>query len=159
MNKLGLLLCFLFIVNISAEEEKDMVGKVYDIIINLLEGMSKEKRCSRIFQTKKDQIFPIIKEAVNDFKNGQSFSELVVSYGFRLLAVEDLAVECKAFTLFELFSKVTSKDGIKDIGVTIQERANDIYKLVSLLKTTKGIENKVKIAGEIFAIILKFKVY
>ena len=159
MNKLGLFLCFLLIVNISAEEEKDMVGKVYDVITNLLKGMSEEGKCSRIFEKKKSDILPIVKELVEEVKKGKSLSEVVISYGFRLLAIEDLAVDCKAFSLFELFSKITSKDGIKDIGISIQQHADKIHQYVSQIKSTKGILEKIEIAGKMFALILNFKVY
>ena len=160
MNKLGLFLCFLLIVNISAEEESDMVGKVYDIIINLLKGMSEEGKCSKIFERKKTDILPIVKELVNKLKDGKSsLSEAVVEQGFKLLAIEDLAVDCKAFSLFELFSKVTSKDGIKDIGLAIQQHADKIHQYVSQIKSTKGILEKIEIAGKMFALILNFKVY
>ena len=159
MNKLGLLLCFLLIVNISAEEEKDMVGKVYDVITNLLKGMSEEGKCSRIFEKKKSDILPIVKELVEKVKTGKSLSEVVVEQGFKLLAIEDLAVDCKAFSLFELFSKVTSKDGIKDIGLAIQQHADKIHQYVSQIKSTKGILEKIEIAGKMFALILNFKVY
>ena len=159
MNKLGLLLCFLLIVNISAEEEKDMVGRVYDIITNLLKGMSEEGRCSKIFEKKKSDILPIVKELVEKVKTGKSLSEVVVEQGFKLLAIEDLAVDCKAFSLFELFSKITSKDGIKDIGMTIQTHADKIHQYVSQIKATKEILNKIEIAGKMFALIFNFKVY
>ena len=159
MNKLGLLLCFLLIVNISAEEESDMVGRAYDIIINLLKGMSEEGKCSRIFEKKKSDILPIVKELVEKVKTGKSLSEVVVEQGFKLLAIEDLAVDCKAFSLFELFSKITSKDGIKDIGLSIQQHADKIHQYVSQIKTTQGISNKIEIAGKMFALIFNFKVY
>ena len=161
MNKLGLLLCILLIVNISAEEEKDMVVRVYDIVTNLLKGMSEDGKgkCSLIFINKKEQILPIVKELIKEVKNGKSLSQLAVSYGFRLLAIEDLAVDCKAFSLFELFSKITSKDGIKDIGISIQQHADKIHQYVSQIKTTKGISNKIEIAGKMFALIFNFKVY
>ena len=161
MNKLGLLLCILLIVNISAEEEKDMVVKVYDIVTNLLKGMSEDGKgkCSLIFINKKEQILPIVKELIKEVKNGKSLSQLAVSYGFRLLAIEDLAVDCKAFSLFELFSKITSKEGIKDMGIAIQNNVDKIYKYVTELKATKGLSNKIEIAGKIFAIVFNFKVY
>ena len=162
MNKLGLLLCFLLIVNTSAEEKKDMAENIYDIIIKLLKGMAEEEgkgRCSKIFEDKKNEILPIVKELINEVKNGKSLSELVVSYGFRLLAVEDVAVECKAFALLELFSKVTSKDGIKDIGISIQKNANTIHQYLTEMKSEKVLLNKVQKAGKIFALVLNFKVY
>ena len=160
MNKLGLFLCFLLIVNISADEENDMVGKVYDIITNLLKGMSEQGKCSKIFENKKNDILPIVRELVNKLKDGKSsLSEAVVEQGFKLLAIEDVAVDCKAFSLFELFSKITSKDGIKDIGISIQQHADKIHQYVSQIKTTQGISNKIEIAGKMFALIFNFKVY
>ena len=161
MNKFSLLLCFLLIVDISAEE-KDMVDRIYNITINLLKGMAEKKedhRCAKEFVTKKDQIFPIFKELIGEVKSGKSLSGVVTAYGFRLLAIEDMAESCKAFSLFELFSKVTSKEGIKDIGASIEKNAEKISNYFSKMKATKGLENKVEIAGNIFALILNFNVY
>ena len=159
MNKLGLLLCFLLIVNISAEEENDLSGKIYDLIIYLLRGMSEEGKCSKIFEKKKNEIFPIVKELVDKVKSGGSLSQVVLECGFKLLAIEDVAVDCKAFSLFELFSKVTSKEGIKDIGMAIQQHADKIHQYVSQIKSTKEMLNKIEIAGKMFALIFNFKVY
>ena len=160
MNKFALLLCFLLIANISAEE-KDMVERIYNIVINILKGMSEkgDNSCANIFVNKKGEIFPIFKELVNEVKSGKSLSEVVSSYGLRLLAVEDLAVNCKAFALFELFTKMTSKEGIKDIGASIQSHAGDISNYFSQMKATKEIEKKVIIAGKIFAKIFNLQVY
>ena len=160
MNKLGLLLCFLLIVNISAEEGEN-VGKFYDIIVNILKGMSEneEGKCANIFKNKRGEILPLIKDLASEFKNGKSLPELVSSYGFRLLAIEDLAVECKAFSLFEIFTKVTSKEGIKDIGISIQKNADQIYKFTTDLKSTKDNVERLAIIGKIFALVLDFKVY
>ena len=158
MNKLGLLLCFLLIANISAEES-DMVGKIYDIVTNLLKGMSDEGKCAKVFSTKKDQILPIVTELIGEVKNGKSLSELAFSYGLRLLGIEDMATDCKAFALLELFSKITSKEGIKSIGTNISEKADEIYDLATQLKAAKGLEAKVEIAGKILAIVFNFKVY
>ena len=160
MNKLGLLLCFLLIVNTSAEEKKDMAENIYDIIIKLLKGMSEGEKgsCSKIFEDKKNEILPIVKELINEVKNGKSLSGLVVSYGFRLLAVEDLAAECKAFALLDLFSKFTSKDGIKDIGISIQKNANTIHQYLTEMKSEKELLKKVEKVGKIFALVLNFKV-
>ena len=161
MNKFALLLCLLLIANISAEE-KDMVERIYNIVINILKGMAEKKpeqSCARIFETKKSEIFPIFKELVNEVKSGKSLSGVLSSYGLRLLAVEDLAVNCKAFALFELFSKMTSKEGLKDIGASIEKNAGEISNYFSQMKATKVIENKVQIAGQIFAKIFNLQVY
>ena len=161
MNKLGLLLCVILIANISTEN-KDMVEKTYEILINILNGMSndgKNGKCAQIFKDKKNEIFPIFKDLVNEFKDGKSLSEMVPSYGLKLLAIEDIAVSCKAFSLFELFSKITSKEGIKDIGVAIEKNADYIYKIVSSIKSNKVFEDKVRYAGQILSKIFDFSVY
>ena len=76
--------------------------------------------------------------------------------GFQLLRIWQKVAK---LSLFELFSKVTSKEGIKDIGASIEKNAEKISNYFSKMKATKGLENKVEIAGNIFALILNFNVY
>ena len=160
MNKFVLLLCFLLVVNVS-KEETDMYDRAYDLITKLLKGMSTSEKgeCANIFENKKEEIMNVIKGLIDDIKAGKKFSDVLVNYGFKLITIEDLVLKCKAFDLFQLFSKFTSKDGIKEIGSTIQNKADEIYELINDVKSARTLADKLVKVGKILSIVFNFSVY
>ena len=157
MNKLAILLCLLLVFNFSkSDEDYDFV----DIAAYIFKGMShnEEGKCAKVFLNNKSKIKDILTKLFNDLKNGKELSSIMFGYGIELVAIDGMATDCKIFALLEAVNKLMSPSGIKSIGESISNNADEIYSNFLDLKKDKGVLKKMVPLGKVLKIILNFSV-
>ena len=152
MNYFSFGICFLLLFNFSLNLDAELL---YDIIIKLFKGLSvsENSQCIIICERKKDEIMKILTDIINELDDGKSITNLILPYGMKLFAIKDLMTKCQILAIFDIYNRIITKDGIKEVGNEVYNNANEIYKYIEQSKE-KGIYN---IIGKILSLV--FNIY
>ena len=164
MNKIFFFL-ILFIINLNYFKCNNITvineESIYNYFLNLLKGLSisEERECVKNYLENKEDILILMKDFYKEFKKGKGVLNIVIPYTMKLLGIGDLVSKCNVLTILDQYNKITSNDGIKEIGYSIYINADYIYQLSLKLRNIKGFENKLIFLGKILSIILNIYVY
>ena len=152
MNYFSFGICFLLLFNFSLNLDAELL---YDIIIKLFKGLSvsENSQCIIICERKKDEIMKILTDIINELDDGKSITNLILPYGMKLFAIKDLMTKCQILSIFDIYNRIITKDGIKEVGNEVYNNANEIYKYIEQSKE-KGIYY---IIGKILSLV--FNIY
>ena len=160
MNKFALILGLLLFFNCSKSDEEDHMSAVYDHITYILEGMCKigESKCAAVFRDNKPILLEIIKDVINEFKEGADPTSILAKYLGKIILIDGLGTKCNLFSLLKVVEIFNSADGIKDLGKTIVDNANKIFDYVQEIKNKEDLDEKLVSVGHILSILLNFYV-
>ena len=134
------------------------LDKVYDLLIEVFKGMCQndKKECATAFTKNKDQLILIIKEIIEEIKNGEEFASILMKYSVKLLMIDDIGTKCNIIYILRIITKFQSADGIRDIGETIKNNADELYKYIQVILTGETTEAKLYALGKILALIFNY---
>lgn len=159
MNKFGLLLLVLTL-GVTLQQTNVDVSKAYDYFVIIVRGMSNSDKykCSANLVEKKSEILSIVNAFLAELKAGKKASDIMLTYGFKLMKVYDLSNNCNFSTLLNTVLSLVSESGIKKIGNNISTNSAEIYKMVQ--EMGKGdINTKLINIGKIIKIVTGIYVY
>ena len=157
MNKFGLIL---FLLAISFTQQIDYsdidIDAIYDKLIILAKGFSttSEYQCSAVLNTKKAEILVILKNAINEIKNGGSMTSVLIKYGLKLVGIDGMSNKCKAWEVVSKITALLTKDGIKETGYRIVNNTASIYAAIQEFKDAADLDGKLVAAGKAIRFIL-----
>ena len=162
MNKIAVFLCFILFFNFSNSFElnDETLDTVYDLLVEVLKGMCQndKKECATAFAKNKDQLIVIIKEIMEEIKNGEEFGTILMKYSVKLLLIDDIGTKCNIIYILRVINKFQSADGIRDIGETIKNNADELYKYIQVILTGETTEAKLYAVGQILALLFNYYV-
>lgn len=152
MNKFTLLICLIFIINISNVISIEDYNKLYDILISLAKGMAKTERavCSSLLVKKRSSLFPVIKEIATKIENGKEISS--VTYFFKLYAIVD---DCDLYRLSDVIDEIQTEAGIREAGYSIADNAGSIYNIIQEISSSDDFYVEI---GKIISIVFNYYV-
>ena len=158
MRKYILLLCFLSIINFSNELSNNTYDIIYDCIIDIMKGMSKNDTqpfCSNDFKYNKSKIFDNFK-AIIEMVIEREMTFKIISYAYKIII---FTPNCELINIIkfglELFNM--QKSLFEKIGLNTMKKAKSIENNLNNIIETKSFNDKIKYAGKILSCI--FDVY
>ena len=162
MNKIAIFLFFILFFNFSNSFElnDETLDKAYDLLVEILKGMCQndKKECATAFAKNKDQLIVIIKNIIEEVKNGADLSSILTKYSIQLILIDDIGTKCNIIYILRVITKFQSADGIRDIGETIKNNAGELYKYIQTILTGETTEVKLYAVGQILSLILNYYV-
>ena len=157
MKKFGLLL---FLLAISFTQQLDYsdidINAIYDKLIIVAKGFSPSgtTQCSAVLNTKKAEILVILKNAINEIKNGGSMTSVLIKYGLKLVGIDGMSSKCKAWEVVSKVTALLTKDGIKPRWYRIVNNAANIYNTVEEFKNAADLDAKLVVAGKVIRYVV-----
>ena len=162
MNKIAIFLFFILFFNFSNSFElnDETLDKAYDLLVEILKGMCQndKKECATAFAKNKDQLIVIIKNIIEEVKNGADLSSILTKYSIQLILIDDIGTKCNIIYILRVITKFQSADGIRDIGETIKNNADELYKYIQVILTGETTEVKLYAVGQILALLFNYYV-
>ena len=156
MNKVGLFICFLLAISFTKSEEIDGidVDEVYGKLIIITKGMAKtaEYKCSNTLNNKKDEILPVVKDAVRNLKNTEEISNILGTLAVKLFKTGVLN-DCNVINIISFVSNILKPDGIRNLGYNIKNNVNPLSGLLQEYFQASDKERKLFVLGQIIRII------
>ena len=157
MKKIFVLLFLIISINISEEGLINDVDKFYQDLKQILKGMSKQDNlyeCGELFEKNEVILLGIMKDIFGN--NTESKNLDIISIISKLLQIEGLASKCNIFQLVEIYLKVNTVEGFKDIGKAVSANAKAISESFTKMETSKS-ENETNIQlGKIISNALNY---
>ena len=149
MNKFSFAIFFLLLFNYSLNLDEE---SLYYIIINLFKGLSlsENSQCINVCEKNKNEIMKILADMINELNEGKSITNLILPYGLKLFALKDFIAKCQIVTILDIYNRIVTKDGIKEIGNGMYNNANEIFGLINQSKD----EGIFFIIGKMLSIVL-----
>ena len=162
MNKIAIFLCFILFFNLSNSFELDdeTLDKAYDLLVEVLKGMclNDKKECATAFAKNKDQLIVIIKNIIEEVKKGVDINSIVTKYSIPFLVIDNIGTKCNIIYILRIITNFQSADGIRDIGETIKNNADELYKYIQVILTGETTEVKLYAVGQILALLFNYYV-
>ena len=162
MNKFALVFCLILIMNFSQEDEINLdYESIYDLLINVFKGLSAtdENLCANYFVINKPKVLEIIRSLIEELKSGKSFFSVIRGYAYKFLNIGNILNDCRIMHLISSFKKLLSLEGIKAMGGRISKNAETLYDYFEIIKSAKGLDNKLVYVGKCLKIILDIYVH
>ena len=133
---------------------------IYNYILYLLKGfaISEKSECIKNYLENKEDILILMKEFYKEIKNDRGLFNVIIPYTMKLLGIGEIVSKCNVLAILDIYNKITSNDGIKEIGYSIYINADYIHKLTLKIKYSQGYETKLIFLGKILSIILNIYV-
>ena len=161
MNKFALVFYLILIVNFSQEEEINVnYENIYDLLINLLKGMSitNENLCANSFVRNRSKITKIIQMVIEGLKSGKEVVNVLSVCVTQLLQINNFFSDCRFKTLIQELRNIFTFEGIKGIADRMSKNVGTLYEYVQKIKITKGLADKLVYVGKCLQIILNIYV-
>ena len=162
MNKFALFLCIILVFSYSKCIEEDQLNTLYDYLVELLKGFSKDgnNECAKIFINNRSKMISIIKKILKDLQDGTQLIQIATKYLQDLLIMDSsILTKCQVLGWDSVLKKFKNLEEIKKMGENIHDNASDILDLYKEMKQAKGLLNKLFYVGKFLAIVLNFNVY
>ena len=160
MNKIALLIFFCVIFKISHCQSFSLFSadSIYDFVFNFLKGLSitENGQCIKVYSNNKEEIIQILNELLQGLEEGYDITNLIFPIGMEFFGISGLISKCQVLTLLDIYNRISTKDGIKEIGSTIYNNAETIYNLTNDLKKYNDLGDKLVVLGKILSIIFNF---
>ena len=162
MNKLSLLFYFILIFNYSYSINLPTLNAetIYEYLIGIVKGLSisEDYQCEGVFLKNKEAILKILKDFIQEVKGGKDFRNLIIPYGIKAFMIPDLISKCQMLPILDLYNKISTKEGFKDIGSCLYYNSDKIEELIGKLRNEKEKEKKLENIGKLLSIVLNFYV-
>ena len=160
MNKITFLICFCLIFKFS--HTIDIKPETaYNYGYNLIKGLATDEnnsKCLSIYDENQDKITEYLKEIIQGLNEGKTMKDLMMSVGLKIVLIDGLGDECRLFYLLEIYNKISTNEGIKEVGTNISNNAEEIYNWINNLQNYKNTGDKFYVLGKIASYIFNFYV-
>ena len=162
MNKIAVFLFFILFFNFSKSIEVDdaTLDKLYDSLVEVLKGMCKtgKNECAEVFVNNKDQLITLIKNIMEELSNGTDLSTIILKYAIQLLLIDNIGTKCNIIYIVRVVAKFQNADGIRDIGKTIKDNADELFEYFQKILGDEATEVKLYAVGKIFSLLFSYYV-
>ena len=100
-----------------------------------------------------------IRNLIEELKSGKSFLSVMRDYAYKFLNIGNILNDCRIMHLISSFKKLLSLEGIKAMGGRISKNAETLYDYFEIIKSAKGLDNKLVYVGKCLKIILDIYVH
>ena len=162
MNKFALFLCIILVFNYSQSIEDEQLNKLYDYLVEILKGFSREgnNECANIFINNRSKMISIIKKILKDLQDGAEMLTIATRYFQDLLMIDSAILsKCQLLGWDSVLKKFKNQEQIKKMGEIIRDNASEVRALYLQMKEAQGLLNKIFYVGKFLALILNFNVY
>ena len=90
--------------------------------------------------------------------NGADFFCILTKYSIQLILIDDIGTKCNIIYILRVITKFQSADGIRDLGETIKNNAEELYKYIQVILTGETTEVKLYAVGQILALLFNYYV-